>query len=73
MINNNIEIDFPIPRSIKYIIEDLVASYEQDGEDGEYMDLVDTLDNACKEYYVTNGMTKKQWELLMEKYGILEE
>ena len=62
MIYKDIVIDFPL--------EDTEKAYEEDGEYGPFLNWVDTLDNVCKECYVTHGITKAQWKKIMSRYGL---
>lgn len=69
-MNLSKKFDFPLPAIIKNTIEDLEASLREDGEYGPYLNWVDTLDNVCKECYVTHAITRSQWEEIMSRYEI---
>lgn len=61
--------DFPVPRIVLNTMEDAEAALEREGSElGSYMNWLDTLDNVCKECYVTGAITKEQWHTIMERY-----
>lgn len=62
--------DFPIPEIIKNTIEDTEASLQEYGELGPYLNWVDTLDNVCKECYVTHMISKSQWDEIMSRFPL---
>ena len=64
----DIDIDFPIPLLVKNTMEDTENALKEDGELGPFLNWVETLDNVCKEAYVTGLLTKKQWEYIMSRY-----
>ena len=70
MINDDITIDFPLPAIIRNTMEDTDAALRDYGELGPYIDWVDTLNNVCKECYVSRIITRAQWKTIMSKYSI---
>lgn len=65
-INNEIEIDFPLPKLMQNLIvrlEELEAA-----GDYSYFNVSEALDCAAKEMVVQGLMTKEQWDLLCAKY-----
>ncbi|NBK97240.1 MAG: hypothetical protein EOM50_04375 [Erysipelotrichia bacterium] len=65
-IKKNIEINFPLPKSIQNIIEILEELDEK--QDYCYYDYLEELDCTAKEMVVRGKLTKKQWDTLLEKY-----
>lgn len=73
MIDQSVTIDFPVPPIIKNTMEDVEQAYNESGEYGPFINWVDTLDNVCKECYVTGAITKKQWDTIMSRYPEVDE
>lgn len=69
-LNLDVVIDFPIPAIIRNTMEDTEAALREDGELGPYLNWVNTLDNVCKECYVTHAISRSQWERIMSRYPI---
>lgn len=65
-INEDIVIDFPVPKSLLPIIAALEELDEK--EDYCYFDWSEALDCSAKEFVVRGKLTKKQWDLLCAKY-----
>ena len=68
MIDDKIIIDFEIPKTLQYAIEDAEKAYAEEGELGSYMNWAKTIDNLCKLYYTEGVFTKKQWDTIVSKY-----
>ena len=60
--------NFRVPVIVRNTIEDTETALAEDGEFGPFLNWVDTLDNVCKECYVTGAITKNQWNLIMKRY-----
>lgn len=65
-INDDVVIDFPIPKSLLPIIEELEKA--DANEDWGYFDWSEVLDCDAKEYARVGKLTIKQWDTLCEKY-----
>lgn len=65
-INDSIEINFPLPSSMLYLIEE--AEKLDEAEDYAYFNYVDALDDAAKELFKCGVLSKAQWNLLFKKY-----
>lgn len=66
-INDDIIIDFKLPKLIQNVILELEELDKE--EDYCYFDYSSALDNIAKSFYADGVLTKKQWELLAEKYN----
>lgn len=65
-INDEVKIDFPLPKILQYQIEELE---ELDGKkDYLYFDRCDDLDIDAKNLYVEGVITKEQWNKLITRY-----
>ena len=66
-INENITIDFNVPKDIKKIMEicDKLSNEENYAYDN-YADFL--IDNLCKDAYVKKHLTKHQWETIERRY-----
>lgn len=62
--------DENLPLIIRNTMMDTEIALKEDGELGPYLNWVDSLDNVCKECYVTHGITKSQWDDIMSRYSI---
>ena len=67
-INNEIEIDFEVPKSLQNLIDKL-EKYDA-AEDYTYFNYSEALDDGAKELVVRGKLTKEQWDLLCAKYGV---
>ncbi len=65
-INHDVKLDFHIPRDIQYIMDEC-ERLDAVG-DVSYYNYAEVLDHACKEAYAQGNFTKKQWDLVMERY-----
>ena len=65
-IREDIEIDFPLPKSALYIISELEKM--DLNEDYGYFNYAETLDHIAKEMVVQGDLTEAQWDLLCAKY-----
>ena len=65
-INNNIEINFPLPPELFYLIEEIEEADKLD--DGRYYNLADTIDICCKNLYAAGKITKTQWNTIERRY-----
>ncbi|MCD7735757.1 MAG: hypothetical protein LUI07_02125 [Lachnospiraceae bacterium] len=65
-INENILIDFELPRDIKEIADEC----ERFNAEGNYAydNYADLLGNMCKEAYRQGHLTRKQWDLMELRY-----
>ncbi len=68
MIDENIKINFDIPKTLQFAIEEAEKIYAKEGELGSYMNWAKTIDNLCKLYYTEGVFTKRQWDLIVRKY-----
>lgn len=66
-INKDIKIDFPVPRTIQYLIDDCEKADRED-DLGMYECAADSLDNFAKEAYICGALTKEQWDRLCRRY-----
>lgn len=66
-INEEIKIDFSLPKIIVNLIEDLERLNNE--EDYAYFNYSETLDDVAKEFCVLGQLTKEQWNLLCLKYA----
>ena len=67
-INDDIKIDFPVNKSIQYMI-DKCEQNDKDDNYGAYMsNAIFLTDNLAKEAYVCGEITKKQWEMIEMRY-----
>ena len=65
-IKHDIKIDFPLSAVLKNTIKE---AEELDAKgDFEYYYVADMIDLMCKEAYATGKITRKQWDLMVEKY-----
>ena len=70
-INDDIVIDFPLPQSMLYLIEELEKLDAE--EDYAYFNYAEALDTGAKELYRRGTLTRKQWDQLCLKYdGVYE-
>ena len=70
-INDDIVIDFPLPQSMQYLIEELEKLDAE--EDYAYFNYAEALDTGAKELYRRGTLTRKQWNQLCLKYdGVYE-
>lgn len=70
-INDDIVIDFPLPQSMLYLIEELENLDAE--EDYAYFNYAEALDTGAKELYRRGTLTRKQWDQLCLKYdGVYE-
>lgn len=65
-INNDIQLDFPIPKILAGLIEEAEEADNNNSE--EYGCIAEAIDNLGKEYYVTRRISRKQWDMLCAKY-----
>ncbi len=70
MIKIDKNFDFPLPLIVKNTIEDTELALLEDGQLGPYLNWVDTLDNVCKECYVTHQISRSQWKEIMSRFPI---
>lgn len=67
-INDDITIDFEVPKDIKRII-DICEEADRNDDYGLYMNFADLLTEvASKEAYKQGHLTKKQWEQIEMRY-----
>lgn len=67
-VNNEVKIDFELPKRIQNILNEMEEANRKD-EFGTYFELVEVLDVVCKNYCgEEGGITKKQWEIIDERY-----
>lgn len=66
-INDEIEIDFDVPKSLQYLIDELEKL--DAAEDYAYFNYSEALDDGAKELVVQGKLTKEQWDLLCTKYN----
>lgn len=65
-VNEDIKIDFPISEAMKNTMEE---AEELDLEESvEYAAVADILDVMGKEAFVNGRITKKQWDIIVERY-----
>ena len=70
-INDEIKIDFKVPRSIVHQIQELE---KLDSEKNLlYFDYCDHLDILAKNAYAEGMITKKEWDTLLMRYDIRAE
>lgn len=69
-INDDVIIDFPLPKSMLYLIEELEKLDAE--ENYAYFNYADALDVGAKELYVQGRLTRKQWDTLCLKYDAAE-
>lgn len=70
-INDEVEIDFEIPKSLFNVIDELERCDRE--EDYGYWDWADALDVGAKEYVRQGKLTEKQWATLCRKYdGVID-
>lgn len=65
-IRDDVQIDFYLPKSMLYLIEELEKLDE--AEDYGYFEVADALDVGAKELVRRGTLTHKQWDLLCLKY-----
>lgn len=68
-INDNIKIDFEVPRLLKNTMQEA----EELDEIGsvEYTAVADQIDVICKGYVTTGHMTEEQWDIVTARYPII--
>jgi hypothetical protein len=66
-INHNIIIDFEVPKDIQRLFESCETAEKE--QNWGYFSLWDALDCSCKELVTIGKMTKKQWNIIIERYG----
>ena len=69
-INYDEIVGFSLPAIIRNTMEDTDTALWEYGELGPYLNWVETLDNVCKECYVTHVITRAQWDKIMSRYDI---
>ena len=65
-INDSIIINFPIPSGIQELMD--MCEQAQKNKDYGYFGYEEALDYACKELVTQGKMTKKQWNIILERY-----
>lgn len=65
-IKEEVEIDFKVSKVMKNMMEECEKLDLE--EDYAYFNYCETLGYMCKEAYVQGKMTKKQWEIIEERY-----
>lgn len=70
-IRDDIVIDFPLPKSMLYLIEELEKL--DDAQNYAYFNYAEALDDGAKELFRRGTLTRKQWDLLCLKYDGQEE
>ena len=65
-INDEIELDFPVPKSLQYLIDRLEELDRT--EDYSYFNVSEALDCGAKELMFQGKLTHAQWDLLCAKY-----
>lgn len=65
-IKEDIELDFPLPREVSLMIEDLEKL--DLAEDYAYFNFSESLDYIARDCYNEGKITKKQWDLINLKY-----
>ena len=66
--NDEIVIDFPLPKPVEELLELLDRLYEN-GEDLKYNLYLNELHAYCKSLYGENLISKRQFEKLLDRYG----
>lgn len=66
-IKTDIILDFDIPRTLANTIQEIEQA-DSNNDMVEYNILSDTIDVICKTYCTNRVITKKQWELVCEKF-----
>lgn len=67
-INDDVKLDFEIPKSLVYLIE-MCEKYDQEDNYGAYNSFADFLTEvASKELYVKGVITKEQWDTIDRRY-----
>lgn len=66
-IRDDIEIDFPVPKEIQYIIEQLEKMDEE--ENYGFFNFSESLIYSTRNCYNDKKITKKQWDILCQKYS----
>ena len=69
-IDNSVILDFEMPKVLKNTIIEIEEAY-QNKDDIEYNILSDTLDVLCKHYCAEGILTKKQWDLVCQRYPMV--
>ena len=70
-VNDEINIDFKVPKSIEHQIEELERLDEE--KNILYFDYCDHLDVLAKNAYAEGMITKKEWDALVMRYDIKAE
>ena len=65
-IREDIEIDFPLTKTMLYLISELEKL--DLNEDYSYFNVAETLDHVAKEMVVQGDLTHEQWDRLCAKY-----
>lgn len=65
-INDTIEIKFQVPEILSNLM--IEAELADKLNDGSYDNLADTIDVVCKNYCSDGKITKKQWDIIIERY-----
>ena len=68
-INDDIKIDFELPRLLKNSIEE-AEELDKIGS-VEYTAVADQIDVVCKGYVTTGHMTEEQWDIVTARYPII--
>ena len=68
-INDDIKIDFELPRLLKNTIEE-AEELDKIGS-VEYTAVADQIDVVCKGYVTTGHMTEEQWDIVTARYPII--
>ena len=68
-INDDIKIDFELPRLLKNTIEE-AEELDKIGS-VEYTAVADQIDVVCKGYVTTGDMTEEQWDIVTARYPII--
>lgn len=66
-INEDVIIDFEVPKSLQTLIE--LCEEANAKKDYSYFNYEEALDLGCKEFVTIGKMTKKQWDIIEERYG----
>ena len=66
-IDESVIIDFKLPKSMLYLIEEIEKLAEEESE--AFFNYTEALDDGAKELVVKGVLTQKQWDILTRKYG----
>ena len=70
-IRDDIQLDFSLPKSMMYLIEEM-EKFDEIGSHA-YFNYADALDDGAKELFRRGTLSKKQWDLLSQKYLYVED